>query len=384
MPQLRHAVAALALAAILAPHSALAVEFEHARGLRLEPVATGLDNPAWIGAPPGDARLFVVEQPGRILILERGRLRREPFLDIRDRVGFGGERGLLSVAFHPRYAENGWLFVNYTDRNGDTRVERYTAGPDPDLADERSARLVLTVHQPYRNHNGGLVMFGPDGMLWIGMGDGGSGGDPEGHGQDRGDLLGDLLRVDVDHGEPYAVPRDNPFVGRPGLRPEIWAWGLRNPWRFCFDPATSLLYIADVGQGRFEEIDVSPLGAAGLNYGWNRMEGSHCFSPPACDRSGLALPVVEYDHTQGCSITGGFVYRGSAIPRLAGHYFFADYCRGWVRSFRYDHGRVLDCRQWSLGEVGSVTSFGEDAAGELYILTQEGRVLRLAPAGPPG
>lgn len=354
-----------------------------ASGLTLERVASGLKDPLYATAPPGDPRLFVVEQPGRIRIIKEGRLLPTPFLDLTDRVRSGGERGLLSVAFHPRYAANGFLFVDYTDLRGDTRVERYAVSRDADRADPSSGHLVLKVGQPFANHNGGLVMFGPDGMLYVGMGDGGAGGDPFGNGQKRGSLLGKLLRLDVDRGDPYAVPRDNPFAGRAGLRGEIWAYGLRNPWRFCFDRVSGLLYIADVGQDLWEEIDVVPARAPGLDYGWNVMEGAHCFRSERCDTRGRVMPAVEYGRDQGCSITGGFVYRGRNMPALAGHYFYADYCRGWIRSFKYERGVVSDHREWQGVEPGQVMSFGEDAAGELYLCSQNGDVFRLAWAATP-
>jgi len=350
-------------------------------GLRMVEVARGLDSPVHLAAPPGDPRLFVVEQPGRIRVIENGELLREPFLDIRDRVSSGGERGLLSVAFHPRYAQTGFLYVNYTDRGGDTRVERYRVGADRNRADPASARLVIAIDQPYSNHNGGLVAFGPDAKLYVGMGDGGAGGDPLGHGQNAATLLGDLLRLDVDAAEPYAIPPDNPFVGQAGKRGEIWATGMRNPWRFAWDRGTGLLYVADVGQNAWEEINVVPAGSGGLNYGWNLMEGDHCYrGSGGCDRTGLVIPVSEYSHAEGCSVTGGHVYRGRALPALRGHYFYADWCEGWVRSLRYDGRRAVDHRTWEVGDVGNVASFGEDAAGELYLASANGRVYRLAPA----
>lgn len=349
-------------------------------GVRLEEVASGLSNPLYLTAPRSDPRLFVVEQPGRIRVVENGRLLPAPFLDITDRVSSGGERGLLSVAFHPAYATNGYLYMDYTDRNGDTRIERYRVSADRNRADPTSAKLVLFVKQPYANHNGGLVVFGPDGKLYVGMGDGGSGGDPQGNGQNRDALLGKLLRLDVDTGDPYAVPRDNPFAGDAGARGEVWALGMRNPWRFAFDREAGLLYVADVGQNQWEEVDVVPAGSGGLNYGWNTMEGTHCYRPAqGCSRTGLVVPVLEYDHGDGCSVTGGYVYRGSRIPSVRGHYFYADYCGGWVRSFRYSGGAAADRRSWDFGSIGSVLSFGEDAAGELYVLSGNGRVYRMVP-----
>ncbi|MEJ7809370.1 MAG: PQQ-dependent sugar dehydrogenase [Gemmatimonadaceae bacterium] len=345
--------------------------------LRLELVASGLANPLYLTAPNGDARLFIVEQPGRVRIVQNGQLLPAPFLDISSKVSSGGERGLLSVAFHPRYAQNGLLYVNYTDTRGDTRVERYHVSANANLADASSAALVITVAQPFANHNGGLVLFGPDGMLYIGMGDGGSGGDPQGNGQNPQALLGKMLRLDVDGGDPYAIPAGNPYASSGAGRREIWASGLRNPWRFAFDAQAGLLYIADVGQNRWEEVSVVPAASAGLNYGWNRTEGNHCYSTDACDMTGLVPAAAEYSHDDGCSITGGFVYRGQQMPGLVGHYFYSDYCTGFVRSFRYANGRVNDARDWSLSGAGNVLSFGLDSAGELYLLSADGRVSRI-------
>ena len=321
---------------------------------------------------------FVVEQRGTVRVLRGGRLLPAPFLDISARISSGGERGLLSIAFHPDYSDNGYFYVDYTDKGGNTVISRFSVSANPDVADPGSEKPILNIPQPFANHNGGLVMFGPDGMLYIGMGDGGSGGDPYGNGQDRGTLLGDLLRIDVDHGDPYAIPADNPFVGQPGMRGEIWAWGLRNPWRFAFDRETGLLYIADVGQNAWEEIDVVPSASPGLNFGWNIMEGNHCYPGGACSSAGLVAPALEYSHAEGCSVTGGFVYRGRAIPELAGHYFYADYCSGWVRSFRYAGGKIAESREWDLGNIGRVLSFGEDSRGEMYVLSDSGKVFRLA------
>ena len=351
------------------------------QAVRLAEVASGLSSPVHLAVPPGDARLFVVEQPGRIRIIQNGVLLPTPFLDIVAKVGSGGERGLLSVAFHPGYASNGHFYVNYTDPSGDTRIERYrVSAGDPNRADPASAKLILTVEQPYANHNGGLVLFGPDGMLYIGMGDGGSAGDPLGHGQNKGTLLGALLRIDVDRGDPYAIPPDNPYVGEPGARGEIWAIGLRNPWRFAFDPPTNRLYVADVGQNRYEEVNVVDPRTPGLNYGWNIMEGAHCYPGGSCNTAGLVLPALEYTHDDGCSITGGVVYRGAAIPSLTGHYLYADYCAGWIRSFRYDGSSAIDRRQLFAGGAGRILSFGQDAAGEVYVLSSNGRVYRIEPA----
>jgi glucose/arabinose dehydrogenase len=379
MRPLALAACAVAWLAACGPRTAPAQDpprYALSEGLTLELVAGDADHPVHLTAPPGDARLFVVEQPGKIRILENGRWKRAPFLDLTDRVRSGGEQGLLSLAFHPRYAENGTFFVNYTDRGGDTRVERYRVSADPDRADPGSGELVIFVEQPYANHNGGHIVFGPDGMLYVAMGDGGSGGDPHGYGQDLDALLGKLLRLDVDARKPYAIPRDNPFRGGRG-RAEIWAYGLRNPWRIAFDPPARLLYIADVGQNQWEEIDVMPAGRGGFNYGWNWMEGSRRFRPGGRPPAGLVVPLVEYDHGDGCSITGGVVYRGRALPQLVGHYVFSDYCTGWVRSFRVEGTRAVDFRQWRGLQTEAVTSFGVDGRGELYVLSAPRRVLRV-------
>jgi len=352
-------------------------------GLRLALVTDALSRPVHVTAPPGDVdRLFVVEQAGRIRILEAGVLLASPFLDITNSVSCCGERGLLSLAFDPAYAANGRFYVYYTDQSGDTRVVRFRLGPDPNLADPASEELVLSVGQPYANHNGGLVAFGPDGYLYVGLGDGGSAGDPDGNGQKPATLLGSLLRIAVGDAAGYSVPTDNPFVGHPSARPEIWAYGLRNPWRFSFDRLTGDLYLADVGQTRLEEVNVEPQPSpGGVNWGWDTMEGTECFGSTSCDRSGLTLPVLEYDHGQGCSVIGGHVYRGSDLPDLRGTYFYSDYCSGWVRSFRYQGGEAVSRTDWTgvLGPAGNVTSIGEDARGELYVTTQSGRLYRIAP-----
>jgi glucose/arabinose dehydrogenase len=351
---------------------------EEAGGIRLETVATGLSGPVFLTSPPGDPRLFVVELPGRIRVIVDGEVLPASFLDITDRVGSGGERGLLGLAFPQDYASSGEFVVHYTDLSGDTKVERYRAASDPDVADPGSGRQILALDQPFTNHNGGQVSFGPDGMLYIALGDGGSGGDPQGNGQNTGTLLGSILRLDIT-AEPYTIPPDNPFAGAAGARGEIWAWGLRNPWRFAFDDADGRLYIADVGQNQYEEINVADASAGGLNYGWNIMEATHCFTSSSCSNGGLTLPVLEYSHAEGCSITGGFVYRGSSLPEVVGHYFYSDYCSGWIRSFRMSGGKAIDRRDWGL-DAGGVLSFGVDAAGELYVLNADGVVHRLAPS----
>jgi glucose/arabinose dehydrogenase len=332
----------------------------------------------YLTAPGGDDRLFVVEQPGRVRIMRGGALLSQPFLDITARVSSGGERGVLSIAFHPDYATNGYLYASYTDLAGDTRVERYSVSPaSPDLADPASAQLILSVAQPFANHNGGLVVFGPDGMFYVGLGDGGSGGDPHNNGQSMATLLGKLLRLDVDGGTPYAIPAGNPFIRQAGARAEIWALGLRNPWRFAFDRVDGLLYVADVGQNQWEEISVVAANRPGVNYGWRVLEGSRCYGAATCSAQGLEQPVIEYSRDEGCSVTGGAPYRGSRIPGIVGHYFYSDYCTGFLRSFRYANGQAVDQRSWDVGSLGSVLSFGEDTAGELYVLSANGRVYRL-------
>jgi glucose/arabinose dehydrogenase len=321
--------------------------------------------------------MFVALQSGLIRIISDGQLLPTPFLDIRPRVSSGGERGLLGLAFHPNYENNGYFFVNYTAQDGSTRVERYSVSlEDPNDADELSASLVLAVPQPFSNHNGGMLVFAPDGMLLIGMGDGGSGGDPQGHAQNRATLLGSLLRVDVSSA-PYTVPPTNPYAAHASYRPETWAFGLRNPWRFSVDRVTGLLYIADVGQSSLEEVNVAPVTTAALNYGWNITEGTNCYNAGSCNRNGLTDPALVYGRQNGCSVIGGYVYRGNDIPEIRGHYFFSDYCQGWLRSFRYERGSVLEQRGWAIENIGSVLSFGEDSSGELYLLSDLGRVYRI-------
>lgn len=350
-------------------------------------VARGLASPVDLQAPPGETRrLFVLEQAGRIRILRDGAVLGTPFLDIVAKVGSGGERGLLGLAFHPGYAQNGRFFVNYTDRSGDTHISELRVSSNPDVADAATERELLFVRQPFANHNGGGLAFGPDGMLYIGLGDGGSGGDPMANGQSLGTLLGKMLRIDVDRGSPYAVPTDNPFVSRPGARGEIWAYGLRNPWRFSFDRAGGDLYIGDVGQDRREEVDVGlASGRGGENYGWNIMEGTLCFRPPSgCSTAGLTLPVLDYPIAGAeCAVTGGFVYRGCRMPGYHGTYFYGDYCSAFIRSFRLEGGRALDQRDWTsaLGRgVDRISSFGVDGDGEIYIVDHDGEVYKVLPA----
>ncbi len=347
--------------------------------LELTRVVSGLDGPVFLTAPPGDPRLFVVEQPGRIRIIADATLRADPFLDISSRVQAGGERGLLGLAFHPDYASNGRFYVHYTRLDGNSRIARFEVSADPDSADAASETPVLQVFQPFANHNGGMIAFGPGGELFIGLGDGGSGGDPQANGQNVDTLLGALLRIDVDAAEPYAIPAGNPFAADGG-RPEIWAWGLRNPWRFAIDETEGRLWIADVGQSRAEELNRQPLDAAGVNYGWNVMEGLECFQASSCDTGGLATPLLEYEHGPGCSVIGGFVYRGDGVPELRGEYLFSDFCAGFVRSVPAA-AATPTVTDWDTPELGRVLSFGRDADGELYILTQAGDVWRIDGVG---
>jgi len=344
-------------------------------------VTGNLSSPVFVTAPAGDtARLFVVEQGGRIRVLNHDTLLATPFLSISGHIVAGGEQGLLGLAFHPHYAQNGQFYVYFTAPNGDIRVVRYLVTADPNIADSTSGDTVLAVvHQPYGNHNGGPLAFGPDGKLYVGLGDGGSGGDPFGNGQSLGTLLGKLLRLDVDAGTPYANPSDNPFVGTSGARGEIWSYGLRNPWRFSFDRSNGDLYIGDVGQNAWEEVNVLPAGSTGgANLGWNVTEGNHCYDAGTCNRSGLVSPLTEYSHSDGCSITGGYVYRGTRVPDLAGLYLYGDYCEGWVRSFRFVGGRATEPLDWSaLAVAGGLSSFGEDQHGELYVMTLSGSLYRI-------
>lgn len=352
--------------------------------LALQPVVTtGLSSPVHLASPPNDARLFIVEQPGRIRIVQNGELLQMSFLDIREKVTFGDEQGLLSVAFHPQYANNRHFYVYYVDRSGNLQIERYTASPGtPNVADPGSAVPIVNVlHPTNTNHNGGQLAFGPDGYLYIGTGDGGAGNDPPNNAQNRNALLGKLLRLDVNPASqaPYAIPSSNPFVNQAGMRGEIWAYGLRNPWRFSFDRGGNVLYVGDVGQNAREEINAVSRTTAGVNYGWKSMEGTRCTGLLGiCDQSGLTLPVHEYDTANGnCAVTGGFVYRGSAIPEVVGLYFFSDYCKGGLRSFRLVNSAATELREWNAGIGGAITSFGEDRDGELYVISHGGSVGKL-------
>lgn len=362
-------------------------------------VAEGLDFPLYVTSPPLDpARLFILEQRGTVRLLKNGELLPTPFLDIHERVGCCGERGLLGLAFHPAYERNGRFFIDYTNLDGDTVIARYRVGSDPDRADPASEEILLRIEQPFANHNGGQIAFGPDGFLYVGMGDGGGANDPRDRAQDDGTLLGKLLRLDVDVDEApyYAIPPDNPGAARGRPLGAIWAKGLRNPFRFSFDRATDDLYIGDVGQDEFEEVDVQPAAnGGGENYGWDIFEGDTCFEPaplPECpdpEAAGITQPILVYDHGDGCSITGGYVYRGCSLPDLRGAYFYGDYCSAIIRSFVLEAGQATEQRDWTMNlapsdgsDIVSISSFGEDARGELYIVDYaDGEVFQLAPKG---
>lgn len=348
--------------------------FPDPAGFAWQPVIEGMARPLDLLSPPGDLeRIFVVEQPGVIRILQAGALLETPFLDISDRVKRdGNEQGLLGLAFHPQYAENGYFYVNYTSfvGVGDTVIARYSvSASDPNRGDPNSEVVLLTVSQPYANHNGGGMVFGPEGYLYMSLGDGGSAGDPQGNGQSLNTHLGKILRIDVDGGEPYAIPSDNPFAGGGGMS-EIWAYGLRNPWRFSFDRATGDLYIADVGQNAWEEINFQPAGVpGGWNYGWDYLEGTHPFEGQPDPSLELVDPIFEYQHGVGCSVTGGYVYRGELLPEFRGIYLFSDYCTGRVWGLL--RGADGSWQNKELFQTGwNVSSFGQDAQGELYIIDQ--------------
>ncbi len=347
------------------------------QGLALELVAEGLHQPTAVASAPGDDRLFVVERRGRIRIVDAGALVEQPFLDIEDSVNWaaGIEQGMLGLAFHPRFADNGRFFVYYTGLSDERRLVEFTVSDDPSAADPASERLLLTRPQPTDiiRHYGGHLEFGPDGFLYVSLGDGAA---PELNGQDPGTVFGAILRLDVDNGDTYAIPADNPFVDGGGA-PEVWAFGLRNPWRFAIDRESETLFIADVGQEHWEEINRVSLGSAGANFGWPDTEGARCFLLSGCTLDDYTLPWIEYSHDEGCSVTGGRVYRGSAIPELTGQYLYADWCGQWIRSVDVS-GVQTD---WSddLGEAGQVQSFGTDAEGELYVVNFAGELWKIVP-----
>jgi len=344
--------------------------------IRLRTVASGLDNPVGVTHAGGEP-LYVIEQAGRIMRVATG-ASPQAYLDIRGRIASGGERGLLGLAFHPSFASNGRLFVNYTDTGGNTRISEFRGNPDG--ADARSERVLLTIDQPFANHNGGAVVFDKTGMLLIATGDGGSGGDPRNNGQNLSTLLGKILRIDVDRGSPYGIPPDNPFRTRSGARAEVLDYGLRNPWRISIDRETGDLWIGDVGQNRLEEIDVhaAPLNSA-KNFGWRIMEGRSCYNASSCNRSGLTQPVAQYDRSQGDrSVTGGYVYRGSASPKLRGFYFYADAYSGFIRALSAADARDGSADSRIVSRTRKpIVSFGETAAGEVLVVTHDGLIMQI-------
>ena len=357
-----------------------------AQDVLLQQIASGLNQPVAL-THAGDTRLFITQQIGTIVIYDGTAVRATPFLDIRSLVLSGGERGLLSVAFHPHYNQNGFFFIYYTNKNGDNSIARYkVSATDPNLADAASGTILLTIPHPnFANHNGGQLQFGPDGYLYIGTGDGGSGGDPNNHGQDRTQLLGKILRIDIDHGLPYTIPPSNPFFAMSVARNEIWAYGLRNPWRFSFDRETGDLWIGDVGQDKYEEVDLQPARSiGGENYGWRKMEGFHCFNPSTnCTDPSFTMPVIEYPHDSGaCSISGGYRYRGTQIPAMRGAYLYGDYCTGTI-SIATQTGAVWTPKTLFTTSI-NISSFGEDLAGELYVLdVARGIVYKIVPRNQP-
>jgi glucose/arabinose dehydrogenase len=372
-------------------------DFTPSGSIRIEPVGSGLKRPVYVTAPADDPRLFVVEQAGVIRIVKDGATVSQPFIDIQSLVHSDAEQGLLSMAFHPHFSSNGYFFVYFLDRTRHIRIERFSVTTNPDVADAGSGRTILSIDKPGWEHNGGLVKFGPDGMLYIGTGDGGNSDRLSRNAQDPMSLLGKILRLDVDHDSGYGIPDGNAFPEGKSGRPEIWARGVRNPWRFAFDSAARLTYIADVGQYHREEVNVVGSNRAGANFGWNRLEAGVCYKTftnarvgeiywkltrvlgriPVCRTEGLVAPVVEYAHSEkGCAVIGGSVYRGRLIPGLVGHYVFSDFCGHWVRAFRYSNSTTGDKRQWSTTDIGQVVSFGEDGFGEMYIIGDKG-VFRL-------
>ncbi|MGB8855948.1 MAG: PQQ-dependent sugar dehydrogenase, partial [Burkholderiales bacterium] len=346
--------------------------------LKLEPVVAGLSSPLYVTSPPGDPRLFVVEQGGQIRVVQNGVLNPAPYLDISQKISGGGERGLLGMAFDPQYAASGNFYVCFTAQNGDITVERFrVSANDANVADVASTPVISVPHSKYPNHNGGQIAFGPDGYLYIGTGDGGGGGDPLGNGQNGRSLLGKILRIDVS-ALPYKIPPANPYAASSSRAGEIWAYGLRNPWRFSFDAAGGKLYIGDVGQSAREEINVADVSAAGLNYGWNITEGTVCYNATSCDKTGITMPVVDHAHPDAVSVTGGYVYRGSKIPELRGAYFYGDFANGWVKSFRFANGAATEQADWPSLKTSTLASFGVDSDGEIYLVSLAGNLYRIA------
>jgi glucose/arabinose dehydrogenase len=350
----------------------------------LVPVAAGLDNPLYLTNSGLGNDLYVVEKTGKVKILENAGStpRSTPFLDIASQLDVGnpldttGERGLLSIAFHPKYATNGFVFAYFTTKDGHLTISRFTANPSTKIVDAGSQKPLLSIPHPRENHNGGQLQFGLDGFLYIATGDGGGGGDPDGNGQNKQTLLGKILRIDVDSGTPYGIPNDNPFKNGGGA-PEVWAFGLRNPWRFSFDRATRDLWIGDVGQGAFEEVNFTPKGSsAPRNYGWKITEGKSCYEASSCDKTGLEVPVHDYSHANdNVSITGGYVYRGTVSPKIFGKYIYADFGSGRIWSLSKSAGNFVNALEMDTNQ--NISSFGEGADGELYVVGLGGTVSRL-------
>ncbi len=368
-------------------------------------IANGFTKPVYVCQPPGENdRLFVLEQKGIIKIIKNGKTVRKPYADLRNRIHNpitpGDERGLLGLAFHANYQNNGFVYINYSDKNDHTIVSRFRIANDPDRLDTKSEKVLIKLKQPFSNHNGGHMEFGPDGYLYISVGDGGKWGDPYNNAQNLENLFGKILRIDVDTGDPYAIPDDNPFINNEDVKGEIWLYGLRNVWRFSFDRETGDMYLGDVGQDLWEEIDfVVADKAGGQNFGWRVMEGNHCYNPPEdCEPTGV-LPIFEYPNdanymkiltgmdepnVDGCSVTGGYVYRGSAIPGFQGTYIFADYCSGNIWTFKEKNGIATEFQnrteEINLGGgefTNYISSFGEDNNGELYIVDYNGIIFKL-------
>jgi glucose/arabinose dehydrogenase len=350
-------------------------------GLRL--IQDGFSFPTYVAAAPGDtSRLFVCEKGGVIRLVKNGTLLTTPFLDVSGLVSTGDEEGLLSIVFEPSYTSTGRFYICYTNTAGDPVIARYLRSADPDVAESSPQAIILTVDMPDEvNHKGGMLAFGPDGYLWASFGDGGGQNDPRGYGQTKNDLMGSLIRIDVSGNSGYQVPSTNPFTAP--ARAELWDFGFRNPWRFSFDRLTGDLYIGEVGQDSHEEVNVGLAGIGargrGANYGWSITEGTSCFNPSSgCDKTGITMPVLTYDHGVGCAVIGGYVYRGIAIPGLQGTYFYGDHCNGWIKSFRLAGGVATQQTDWaSLDTNGNITSFGEDSRGEIYVATEGGSVYKI-------
>ncbi len=375
--------------------------FMNAKELRVLKLADGFHKPVYLTAPENNSdTLFIVEQHGVVQSFTNGEEAASPLLNIRQRVHQpkmpGDERGLLGFALHPQFSKNGRIFVNYVNKKDSTVISEFKVAPITIVANSSNEKIIIKFKQPYSNHNGGQLAFGPDGFLYIAVGDGGYAGDPHENGQNVETIFGSILRIDVDSKPPYEIPVDNPFFNKKGARKEIWCYGLRNAWRFSFDAETGDLYFGDVGQSSWEEIDYLPAKTSGVNFGWNKMEGAHCYPPGEdCKKDGLALPIFEYPNNanymktligwdqndaQGCSVTGGYVYRGSQIPELYGHYIFGDYCTGKVWSFKVKDGTSQNYAEWNLKGLKEdlyLSSFGEDGKGELYIVNHTGSIYKL-------